>query len=179
MRYKVKEIGEDGLQIQLMVRDAWLASEAPDAKVQLAPDGLCLEARLEMAGDSYLLQGALRGALVTPCARCLEDALVKVDIPMTFTFVEHFAGDGKAKTKVADEELAEDERVIFEHGVIDLGPTVRDELLLALPMKPICSESCLGICATCGTNRNMTQCTCSAAQRDDSPFAKLAKMKRE
>jgi uncharacterized protein len=134
-----------------------------------------------LAGDSYLLQGTLHGALIMPCARCLEDALVKVDLPMTFTFVEHFAGDGRAKVKVKvdDEELEQDERVAFEHGVIDLGPTIRDELLLALPMKPICSESCLGICATCGGNRNLTQCTCSDAPREGSPFAKLAKMKRE
>lgn len=181
MRYKVKEIGEGGLQIRQMVRDAWLTSEAPDAKVRVAPEGLALDARLEAAGDSYLLQGTLHGELITPCARCLEDALIPIHIPLTFTFVEHFAGEGRAKAKVKtdDDETEEDERIIFEHGVIDLGPTLRDELLLALPMKPICSESCLGICATCGSNRNLTQCACSDAPRDGSPFAKLAKMKRE
>jgi uncharacterized protein len=51
--------------------------------------------------------------------------------------------------------------VSFYHDdVIDLADVIREQLYLALPMKPLCREDCLGLCPVCGQNRNTTPCTC-------------------
>ena len=70
-----------------------------------------------------------------------------------------------------------DDVLPLEHGAIDIGPTIRDELLLAVPMSPICREDCAGICPTCGGNRNLTPCDCEKQAIETSKLAALAKIK--
>ena len=49
---------------------------------------------------------------------------------------------------------------------IDLNELLREQFYLALPMKPLCSEGCKGICPQCGTNRNAANCDCSPQWED-------------
>ena len=85
MRYKTKDIGEGGIDLRVAVTAAWLAAECPDASLGLTKAGMCLEGRLEPAGEGYLLRGTLRGELLVPCARCLEPAPVAVESPVAVT----------------------------------------------------------------------------------------------
>jgi len=86
-------------------------------------------------GDEYLLRGALRGGLLTQCVRCLEPATLALDVPVMLTFVE-----GDESTGEEDDEDGAEDVITFQDGVIDVGPEIRDELLLALPMGPLCRE---------------------------------------
>jgi len=173
MRYKVKEIGEAGIDIRVELGLPWLTAECSDAKLSPSDKGLYFKGSLESVGEGYLLRGNLRGWVTGQCARCLEDAGIPIDLSLVFNFVEELPEEDE------EEDGDEDERVLIENGVVDIGPTLRDELLIALPMSPICSETCLGICPSCGTNRNATRCSCSESPRADSKFSVLAKMKRE
>jgi uncharacterized protein len=53
----------------------------------------------------------------------------------------------------------------FSGGQIDLSPELRDEILLAMPIGPLCRPDCAGICSVCGGNRNANPCECEAKQR--------------
>jgi len=171
MRYKIKDIGEGGIDLSVAVSEAWLAAECPDASLGLSQAGVKLDGRLEPAGDGYLLRGTLRGELSVPCARCLEPAPVPIEAPMAVTFVERDEAE-------SDEEIgAEDDTVSFQHGVIDLTRPIRDEILLAVPMTPICREDCAGICPVCGGNRNLTPCGCEKQALETTKLGVLAKIK--
>lgn len=167
MRYKIKDIGEGGLDLCVPVSEKWLATACAESSVGLGEAGLRFEGRLEEAGQGYLLRGALRGTLTVPCARCLEAAPVLVDAPMTVTFVE--------QTEPAEDDA--DDVVPFEHGVIDIGVPVRDEILLAMPMSVVCRDDCAGICPVCGRNRNVTPCDCEKQATESAKLAALAKIK--
>jgi uncharacterized protein len=171
MRYKIKDIGEAGIDVCVDVSEAWLASECADAAVGLSQAGVRLDGRIEPAGDGYLLRGNLRGGLTVTCARCLEPAPVAIDAPMAISFVE------KGDDEDDEEEDAQDDVVKFEHGVIDVGGPIRDEILLAVPMSAICREDCAGICPSCGQNRNLTPCDCEKHAIDTSKLGALAKIK--
>jgi uncharacterized protein len=171
MRYKIKDIGEGGIDVCVEVTEAWLASECADASVGLSQAGVRLDGRLEPAGDGYLLRGNLRGEIKVPCARCLESALVAVDAPIAVSFVERQAESLRGE----DEQQAD--VVAFEHGVIDLGGPIRDEILLAVPISAVCRPDCAGICSNCGRNRNLTPCDCETQANDASKFGALAKIK--
>jgi uncharacterized protein len=174
MRYKIRDIGEAGIDVCAEVTSAWLAAACADVPVGLSRVGVRLEGRLEPAGEGYLLRGHLRGELVVPCARCLEPAPVVVDAPMAISFVERQNQAGRGDE---EDDERQDDVVRFEHGVIDLGSPIRDEILLAVPMSAICRANCAGICSRCGRNRNLTPCDCERQANDGSRFSALAKVK--
>jgi uncharacterized protein len=160
MRFKIKDIGDDGLDVELPVTASWLGENCPDLDARLSADGLALRGVLEKSGDDVLLRGDLRGTLDTECARCLEPARIALDVPLTVTFVEKGAeGDDEGDS---DDE---DDVVFFEGGEIDLGLEMRDEILLAMPINPLCQDGCLGLCPVCGGNRNSVPCDCEERQR--------------
>ncbi len=171
MRYKIKDIGEGGIDVCVDVTQAWLASECPDLSASLSSAGVRLVGRLEPAGDGYLLRGNLQGEMKVACARCLEPAPVAVDAPMAVSFVE------KRDDSSGDEDEVQDDVVTFEHGVIDVGGPIRDEILLDVPMSAVCRPDCAGICPTCGRNRNLTPCDCEKKAIDTAKFSALAKIK--
>jgi uncharacterized protein len=170
MRFKINEIGDDGLTLDVPITSEWLAAACPDLEARPGAGGLALRGRLSKSGDDYLLIGHLGGALETPCARCLEPARVSVDTQMTVTFVP--ADEG--------EDLEDDDADVvgFPGNEIVLDDEVRDEIVLALPLQVLCSDGCQGLCAVCGGNRNTVPCQCEAERRQSaSQFAALGKLK--
>jgi uncharacterized protein len=159
MRYKTKDIGEAGLEIQLPVTAAWLATEIPDLDFRPGDAGIKLTGRIDKSGDSYLLRGDLRGSLLSPCARCLEPALVPLDVPIAVSYVE------KEEGVEADAEEDDGDILTFTGGEIDLSSEIHDEILLAVPIGPLCRPDCAGICSVCGGNRNASPCDCEEQQR--------------
>ena len=80
------------------------------------------------------------------CVRCLQD----FPLPLDIEFTELYAFSAESKT---DSEL-----ILPESGQIDLRPLVREEMLLAVPINPLCDPECKGLCPICGENRNETEC---------------------
>ena len=93
-------------------------------------------------------QGALRAATTLECARCLTP----LEQPVSCRFGEmyHFPPD----------KAPADALTIPEHMNLDFAPLVREDLLLALPMRPLCRPDCKGLCPSCGQNWNEAACAC-------------------
>jgi len=160
MRYRIKDIGDAGLEVHVPVTAAWLTSECPGVDVEPGPGGVALHGRIDQSGESYLLRGDLRGQLVTPCSRCLEPATVELNLPLVVSYEEADEDDEEADADDEDGDVR-----TFTGGEIDLGPELRDEILLAMPIGPLCRPDCKGICSVCGGNRNVTACDCEEKQR--------------
>jgi uncharacterized protein len=160
MRYRIKDIGDDGLEVQIPVTAAWLGTECPGLDVETTAKGLSFTGRIERSGDSYLLRGDLRGSLTTPCGRCLEPAAVDLDLPLVVSYIER---EEDAEDEPTDDEDGDVRS--FSGGEIDLGPELRDEIFLAMPIGPLCRPDCAGLCSVCGGNRNVTACDCEEKQR--------------
>jgi len=169
MRFKINEIGAEGLPLNVAVTADWVAAACPDIDARPGPRGLGLVGRIEKMGDDYLLRASLRGELESTCARCLEPAQVPVNVPLAVTFVSTEAD------KTDDDE--DPDVIAFKGGEIDVGDEVRDEILLALPINPLCKESCRGLCPVCGGNLNVTACSCKTEVAPVGAFAALGKVK--
>jgi uncharacterized protein len=171
MRYKTRDIGEGGLDLHVVVGQAWLEAACTEVALNVTNAGLAFDGRLEPTAEGYLLRGDLRGELSVACARCLEPATVAVEVPMVVSFVE-----AEASRREEPEETQEDV-VPFERGVVDLSDPIRDEILLAVPMRAVCRPDCAGICPTCGRNRNVTPCDCAPTAAEGGKLTALAKIK--
>src|SRR5262249_6927774 len=78
-----------------------------------------------------------------------------------------------------DREIAEDDfsTAFYDDDTIDLGELIREQLYLSMPMKPLCSEECLGLCPQCRTNLNRASCDCARAW-EDPRFAPLKALRQ-
>ncbi|GAC1465961.1 MAG: hypothetical protein PVSMB7_10840 [Chloroflexota bacterium] len=118
--------------------------------------------------------GVLAGAnaqagLGLVCARCVEPCIS----PVTISFEEEYQptvdiASGLAWTAPRSDSAFE----ISDNHTIDLTEALRQNLLLAVEIVPLCSADCKGLCATCGANLNNEPCICSPPE-ESSPFAVL------
>lgn len=173
MRFDIKEIDDGGLTVDIPITEAWLTAECPGVEATLGPKGLRLRGSLQKMGEDVLLRANLTGEMRSTCVRCLEEARIRVVLPMLTTFVEPSDDDDDDEEKDDDLDVA-----TFDGDEIDLGPEIRDQLMLALPLHPLCREDCLGLCAVCGGNRNTDPCSCEEkARQAASPLGALGKIK--
>ena len=114
---------------------------------------------VEKAGAETRITGTLDTTLEVICSRCLEPARISVTKPFDLFFRQRdelmFDEDDEIEL---DEE---DTRTAFFTGTkLAIGDILREQILLALPMKALCTVDCKGLCPTCGTNLNSGSCGC-------------------
>ena len=116
-------------------------------------------ATAERAGEEIRVAGNLSVTMELSCSRCLEPAQCGIEK----TFDLFFRESDEDLIDEDDVELnEEDTRTAFLAGTqLAIGDVLREQVLLALPMKALCRVDCKGLCPVCGTNRNQNSCTCS------------------
>lgn len=102
-------------------------------------------------GDGLLINGTINATLTLKCSRCLEYFEYFLEAPFEET-LSNKHNDGDA--------------VYFEGDIVDIDDIVINNILLSLPMKFICSESCKGLCPKCGENINVNKCSCAVENTD-------------
>jgi uncharacterized protein len=143
---------------------AAFAAAAEDFRV-LTPVALIGE--VEKDGDKVRLRGRLETRLETTCSRCLEVFEVPMAMPLDLLFLPASIAIGGEIGKAASDEddgeaVADDDLGVsfYRDDVLDLVEIVQEQFYLALPMKPLCTPDCRGLCPVCGINRNRETCTC-------------------
>ncbi len=109
------------------------------------------------------LRGRLSAGIELQCARCLEP--VSQDIAREFELLYRPLGAdaGRDELSVTD---AEAEIGYYQGDGLLLEDVLREQVLLALPLKVTCREDCRGLCPHCGKNLNQEQCSCSVPVED-------------
>ena len=110
------------------------------------------------AGSGELVvRGGVVGTVFQDCRRCLDRVERQVDVDITLLFVP---------SDLLEED--DNETYSIEVGVreVDLGPYIRDEVILAIPAFAECRVDCRGLCAGCGENLNEAECKCSPRGMD-------------
>jgi len=127
--------------------------------------------RVNRMGDEYLFDLKVKAEGTFVCDRCGEDF--------------QYGVEGRVRTlwthelDKAGEETDDDVRLLTPSThEIPLERDVVDALILAIPAKTVCRESCRGLCARCGANLNEKQCDCQK-QDTDSRWQGLGELKFE
>ena len=109
------------------------------------PEGVPLELdlRLEAVMEGVLVTGVAEAALEGECVRCLEPIDDQIDV----RFQELYLYDDRASK---DDGEQDDEVRRLEDDLLDLEPLLRDAVVLALPVQPLCEDDCPGLCTECG-----------------------------
>ncbi len=175
----VNEIPDEGTTLSLDVEPEEIGLTALDARFR---GPLKVTAEVERVEETVSVAGVIEGTQLLECDRCVSP--FESDLVLSFS-AEYRAAAPAAKavptakpTEQADDEKTDrgpeedDEIYRYHKDEVDLAEMLREQVILALPMHPLCAESCQGLCPVCGQNRNVQQCGCQEA-RPESPFAVL------
>lgn len=128
-----------------MRKDSYTVPAPADLGVEMVgvPEGteIELDLRLEAVMEGVLVSGTARAPLSGECARCLDPLTSSIEVELQELYVYSDTRSG---------ESAEDDERRLEGDLIDLEPVVRDAMVLALPLSPLCRDDCRGLCAGCG-----------------------------
>ena len=137
-------------------------------------DPVHLVADVRKDHEKVRITGRVTTTLELACSRCLEGFRVPMDPSFDLLFLPASAEPHANEQEVEDDDLGTS---YYRDGVIDLADVVREQLFLALPMKPLCQEACKGLCPECGTNLNAGACDCTH-RWDDPRLAPLKALTR-
>ncbi|MCX5035097.1 DUF177 domain-containing protein [Streptomyces coelicoflavus] len=110
-----------------------------------------LDLRLESVMEGVLVTGTARARARGECVRCLESLEQQLEADFQELFSYPDADDrGRPVAEPGDDAEDDEDRFFVEDGLIGLEPVLRDAVVLALPMQPVCQEDCQGLCSECG-----------------------------
>jgi len=118
-----------------------------------------ISARLKLtnAHSRIIVEGFIKILMILECVRCLEIYEFTHELKLCEEFLPHDSSEIHGKEKLSWEDHS---YFTFSNDLIDIYEMIRQNILTAIPVKPLCGEDCRGICPHCGNNRNHEICSC-------------------
>ncbi|HID94512.1 MAG TPA: DUF177 domain-containing protein [Candidatus Latescibacteria bacterium] len=134
-----------------------------------------ISARLTVikTGNTVLARGLVWTRILTKCSRCLKDFEEDLSAELDLIFKKR-KGQPEEYIELSEEDL---KTIEFDAEYIDLREGIRETLLLAFPIKPLCSQGCKGLCPVCGRDLNPGPCGCQR-ERIDPRWRSLESLRR-
>ena len=123
--------------------------EAMELDEGILVEHLTGELDLTRTSQGIWVDGALTGTTLVECARCLSHFLLSLTIELQELFYYPPANAPDPS-----------DYVITEDGLLDLVEPMREQIVLNMPISPLCQPDCRGICSHCGRDRNLEACDC-------------------
>jgi len=170
---KVSNIPEEGLKLHFRLDGEKLKDIVKvDRGMDFHPHALDVSCDVGKIQETVSLDLHLETEIDVDCCRCLESFALPVKGDAHYTLVP-FQDDLKDEGEWSSED---DAFGFYREDMIDLESLVYEQILLQIPLKPLCRENCRGLCPRCGTNMNVSSCSCREDQAN-SPFAALKNLK--
>ena len=131
------------------------------------------ELTLIRSTGSILVQGRLQTQTSIICSRCAKTFTLKLPLKVQEEFFPTIDIETGVKLPPPEEPGS---FTIDEHHILDLTEAIRQYIVTAIPMKPLCKKECAGLCATCGKDLNHGKCDCRQEEMDPR-WAELLKLK--
>lgn len=155
MKIIVSEIPEEGLELDLTEN---ITSEA--VKI-VSPVHAQLSVR--KTGPEVLVTGRVSGDVELQCSRCLASFPLHVDadVDVVYDPAEAVVRDENYELKSGELDTG-----FYKQDTLDTDELLAEQLILTIPMKPLCSPQCKGICPVCGADLNVAGCRCETKETD-------------
>jgi uncharacterized protein len=159
----VDEIKEAGL-----VLDLEEPLEAFPVLGDVAEGGFCrfvgpvaIHVRVFQVHEMVEVEGQATTRAVFTCSRCLKDFESPISANFALTYCRELpeveVEDDEEGVELSAEDMG---LILFEGQEIDLAEGIQEQLVMALPLRPVCDEACKGLCPQCGADLNAAPCDC-------------------
>ena len=119
--------------------------------------------RITHSESKVTVEGRVNAVAQVECDRCLKPVTLPIDSEFKLEYVTSEAYKALEAAELADEDLT---LSVFDGEVIDIDEIVREQVLLAVPSQALCDQNCKGLCPICGTDLNVTSCSCQQTEID-------------
>src|SRR5712692_3259811 len=118
---------------------------------------------INRSGAEVDLQGEINAGVEVECDRCLKPIAVEVETSFDVRYLPaaEYRRAENHELDANDLSLA-----LFDGEAIDIDQLVREQILLALPLRRLCRDGCRGLCPICGLDRNVSNCECEIRESD-------------
>ncbi|MBI5665276.1 MAG: DUF177 domain-containing protein [Nitrospirae bacterium] len=170
MRLKITDIPDEGLtdefDLPVEVRDGGVSDTAH------------VVINVKRFGKKVLAEGKVNITVSLNCSRCLKP----VPYPIETKFSEEY-NPAMDLDKEEEQELTEGELDLsyYSNDELNISELIREQVLLSVPMKPLCSADCHGICLKCGKDLNEGACLCKTEEIDPrlAPLGKFKELMKD
>lgn len=115
------------------------------------------------SGQEIFFKGSFAGILEGSCSRCLRSYSFPFNREFDFVLSPDPSKSGRKSEELRREDLG---LSYYSTEEINLAPLIKEQVILALPTRPLCHEDCRGLCGSCGVDLNKATCSCSKAAVD-------------
>ena len=173
MQINIANIPEEGLTLAFSKGEGWFSRILHEKdRTNFSVRIVDVDCSVKRVLKNVTVKGSIRAGIELECCRCLAifDLPVEEDFKYTFTQASHTL-DEEIELTYEDLDFA-----YYEGDIIELDQVIAEQIILQIPIKPLCNDSCRGICPICGINLNNETCGHNEEQID-SPFAVLKNLK--
>jgi uncharacterized protein len=119
--------------------------------------------KIQKVGAEVVVNGNIKADIQMQCSRCLKDFKKDISFPVEAVFhpVEQLEGEEHREIKAEELNMG-----FYSKDELDLTDLVKEQIMLNLPMKPLCNDFCKGICLQCGADLNAGACGCTVRDID-------------
>ena len=174
------EIKESGLSLEGVVNPDEFSqlNELSESGVSRVAEPVKYKLNLYRLADMVEVDGSLEGVIDLSCSRCLDHYQMPFSSRFSMAFTRHLpevGGDEEDGVELTADEMG---LTLVEDDTIALLEPLQEQILMALPIQPLCMSSCKGLCMHCGGNMNTNDCGCEEPLFD-TRFASLKDFKVE
>jgi len=175
LQVRLSDIPDYGLKLRFTRgRDWFLKLLSQGDKCDFSLDRVDISCQVSKIREKINVKGEIATEFDLECRRCLERFKLPVKVEFKYTFLPH-PGNFDEDLELNYEELGIN---YYSGDTIDIDDIIVEQIILQIPISPLCRESCKGLCKICGINLNVVECG-HKAETKESAFAKLKDLKIE
>ena len=157
MKIDLTNIPSEGKELNARFDQDWWKKDLGEKRILGLGAPLSVWIKIQPVGRRITIGGSVSTSLLLQCDRCLEPFSWELSKDFgIFLSLSPFTGG-------VDVELSEDDlNLEFIQGdFLELEQVIKEQIILSLPMRTLCSAECKGLCVICGSNLNAKACSCS------------------
>jgi uncharacterized protein len=157
----IEDIGVEGLIIDIVKSPSFFDFDDRDFKIV---HDVTINCSLSRSEHDVYLKGKVSTTLKFRCSRCIDNFIEDIDTEFSAEYIPEKKEYHKEEIELGESDL---NVYYYEGGRLDIFPSVMDQILLSIPIKPLCNENCLGLCPHCGQKLNIHKCSCKEEDGDN------------
>ncbi len=155
MKFIISEIPDEGIELEL--------TENIDCESLNILTPVRALIKLDRRGAEVIAKGVITANVEMQCSRCLENFTTHIKSRFSAVYYPAKEIDNEEHYELTGDEL---DTGFYEDDIFDTDELIKEQLLLNVPMKPLCADKCVGLCLKCGADLNEGRCDCEFSEID-------------